>query len=74
MCIYFRQVETSIIKVDGGMANNKYLMQLQSNLLDRTLLMPVNMGNMTAMGALYVAGIGMVLTAFTLIQYTLLSL
>lgn len=48
----------SVVKVDGGMTDNKYLMQFQSNLLNATLNIPINKSNMTAMGALFAAGIG----------------
>lgn len=50
--------DANSIKVDGGMAYNKYLMQFQANILNKVIHIPVNMSNMTAMGALYAAGIG----------------
>jgi glycerol kinase len=50
--------DSSDVKVDGGMTLNKYLMQFQSNLLNANVRVPEDSSNMTAMGALYAAGIG----------------
>lgn len=50
--------DASVVKVDGGMTHNKYLMQFQSNLLNANVCVPKDSSNMTAMGALYAAGIG----------------
>ena len=46
------------VKVDGGMTNNSYLMQFQANMLNSPVHVPENMTNMTALGAIYAAGIG----------------
>jgi glycerol kinase len=48
----------TVVKVDGGMTDNSYLMQFQSNLLNLPLDIPKNQSYMTAMGALFAAGIG----------------
>ena len=51
-------VHAPIIRVDGGMCKNKYLMQFQSNLLNASLHVPCNTANMTAMGAIFAACLG----------------
>jgi len=50
--------DASVVKVDGGMTLNSYLMQFQANLLNANVRVPKDSNNMTAMGALYAAGIG----------------
>ena len=45
-----------VLNVDGGAAANNFLMQFQSNILDRTLHRPQNRET-TAMGAAYLAGL-----------------
>lgn len=44
------------LRVDGGVSKNDFLMQFQSDLLDRSIHRP-NMTELTALGAFYLAGI-----------------
>lgn len=46
----------SVLKVDGGASANNFLMQFQSDILQRTLLRPLNTET-TALGAAYLAGL-----------------
>lgn len=45
------------LRVDGGAAKNNLLMQIQADVLQSTLIRPVNVES-TAMGAAYLAGLG----------------
>lgn len=45
------------LRVDGGAANNDFLMQLQSDLLDTVVLRPTELET-TALGVAYIAGLG----------------
>jgi len=49
-------VSLSTLKVDGGAANNSYLMQFQSDVLQAEVERPVNIES-TAMGAAFLAGL-----------------
>ena len=44
------------LKVDGGATNNKFLMQFQADILDRTIEKPL-INETTALGAAYLAGL-----------------
>jgi glycerol kinase len=46
----------SVIKVDGGVSNNKFLMQFQANISQAEVIKPKNVET-TAMGATYLAGL-----------------
>lgn len=48
--------KTTILKVDGGVTNNKYLMQFQSDISNVNVLVP-NMEEFSAFGVAYSAGI-----------------
>ena len=45
------------LRVDGGASSNKFLMQFQADILDRTVIRPA-IKETTALGAAYLAGIG----------------
>ncbi|SYV96378.1 Glycerol kinase, partial [Mycoplasma putrefaciens] len=45
-----------IFKVDGGAANNKFLMQFQANISQSKVIKPTNVET-TAMGAAFMAGL-----------------
>jgi len=47
---------SDVVKADGGMAANDYLMQFQADILDRTILVPSNL-EATSMGAALLAGL-----------------
>jgi glycerol kinase len=49
-------LELSLLKVDGGASNNALLMQIQSDLVNCDVAVPVNKET-TAMGAAYLAGL-----------------
>ena len=49
-------IKLDVLKVDGGASQNNYLMQFQSDILQREVERPVNVES-TAMGAAYLAGI-----------------
>ena len=46
----------SVLKVDGGATQNKYLMQFQSDILNTTIKLPKCLET-TALGAAYMAGL-----------------
>lgn len=50
-------IELSEIKVDGGVSNSRFVMQLQADLLGRDVIRP-DFVETTALGAAYFAGIG----------------
>ena len=50
------EIKVKNIKVDGGAANNDYLLQFQSNISVVKIIKPVNIES-TAMGAAYLAGL-----------------
>jgi len=49
-------LELSSLKVDGGATNNKFLMQFQADILDKTIEKPL-INETTALGAAYLAGL-----------------
>lgn len=49
-------VDLKVLKVDGGAANNNYLMQFQADMLEVEVERPVNIES-TAMGAAFLAGL-----------------
>lgn len=50
-------LDLNILKVDGGASNNNFLMQFQSDILDNEIRRP-KIFETTALGACYLAGIG----------------
>ena len=56
MCIRDSGGTVAGLRVDGGMANNDYVMQKLSDLLDLEVLRP-ELTETTALGAAYVAGL-----------------
>lgn len=46
-----------ILKVDGGATNNNYLMKFQSDILNKTIILPECVET-TALGAIFIAGLG----------------
>ncbi len=50
-------IELTEIKVDGGVSNSRFVMQLQADLLGRNVIRP-SFTETTALGAAYFAGIG----------------
>ncbi|MFO7888203.1 MAG: glycerol kinase GlpK [Eubacteriales bacterium] len=49
-------IELKMLKVDGGATNNKFLMQFQSDILDKKVVRP-EIYETTALGAAYLAGL-----------------
>ena len=47
----------NILKVDGGATSNKYLMQLQADILNKEVILPMCLET-TALGVAYLAGLG----------------
>ena len=49
-------IDLKLLKVDGGATNNKFLMQFQSDILDKKVIRP-KIYETTALGAAYLAGL-----------------
>jgi len=50
-------IDLKVLKVDGGASENNFLMQFQSDILDNILRRP-EISETTALGACYLAGMG----------------
>jgi glycerol kinase len=50
-------IKVNVLKVDGGMTVNNFAMQFLCDLLNTSLVVP-NMNETTALGAAFIAGLG----------------